>query len=63
MSNIEEFIEQISYAPIDVRRAFSKVRELANLEKKYEESLEKTQNLVITLKAVESTAEKDRFIL
>jgi inhibitor-of-growth protein 2 len=46
-----------------VRRAFSKVRELANLEKKYEESLESTQKLVISLKAVESTAEKDRFIL
>lgn len=42
MSNIEEYIEYISYAPIDVRRAFSKVRELANLEKKFEESLENT---------------------
>lgn len=40
MSNIEEFIESISYAPIDVRRAFSKVRELANMEKKFEENLE-----------------------
>ncbi|CAD8197901.1 unnamed protein product [Paramecium octaurelia] len=63
MSNIEEFIDLISYAPIDVRRAFSKVRELANLEKKYEETLESTQKLVFQLKSVESTAEKEKFIL
>ncbi|CAD8104873.1 unnamed protein product [Paramecium primaurelia] len=63
MSNIEEFIDLISYAPIDVRRAFSKVRELANLEKKYEETLESTQNLVFKVKSVDSSGENGQFII
>ena len=41
MSNIEDFLESISYFPIDVRRNMNLIKELSLLEDKSIKQLEK----------------------